>query len=383
MRHFSFKILLLCILLPPLLYILTVQAIETHLQKGYAREVENRYLGDTRALLDGSIRLKEAVNENIDRFLRSRKLTDLGLVLKVTVTAKNGTILYPAVFSQEQDAAVSPDATATAAENFALLNDGLVLAVETKLEHLAVLPLLILFIYMFTAVAILYFHYRSVSSRLLGKEREREAEIERLRSQEESITRDLENIRLQREALNADLQQVKSELSDEKVKASRNEDEMIDEIEGLEQELRENLDHQQQQLQEIEVLKQQIQQFEKGLRKGEKQKSRAEQAAAKRFSAIYKNIDISNRAIDGFVELNEELKIKAEEVIHQLNEDPGQVIVKRKVFIGKRDKKSIMEVIFGYKGRLYFRTAGDGNVEVLAIGTKNTQTREMEYLNRL
>jgi hypothetical protein len=383
MRHFSFKILLLCILLPPLLYILTIQAIESRFQKHCARQIENRYLGDTRTLLDGTIRLKDAVNENIDRYLGSRRLTELGLALKVTVTTKNGTILYPAVFGQEQDAAMPPDAAAVAAENFALLSDGLQLSVETKIEHLAVLPLLILAVYVFAAVAILYFHYRTVSLWLLREEQEREAEIERLRNQEERITVDLDEILRQRETLHADLHRLKSELSDEKRKASRTEDDMIEEIETLEQQLQENLDHQQQQLDEIEALKEQIQQSEKGLRKGEKQKLRAEQAAAKRFAAIYKNIDISSRAVDGFVELSEELKIKAEEVIHQLNENPGQVIVKRKVFIGKRDKKSVMEVIFGYKGRLYFHAASDGKVEVLAIGTKNTQAREMEYLNKL
>ena len=90
---------------------------------------------------------------------------------------------------------------------------------------------------------------------------------------------------------------------------------------------------------------------------------------------------MSAKALSAF--LDEQIKIKAEEVIHQLNENPDQVIIKRKVFIGKRDKKSVMEVIFGYKGRLYFHAASDGKVEVLAIGTKNTQARELEYLAKL
>ena len=89
MRHFSFKLLLLCILLPPLLYVFTIQAVETHLLKLYTRELENRYLGDTRALLDGTMQVKDAINENIDRYLQSKKLTDLGMVLKVTVNLIN------------------------------------------------------------------------------------------------------------------------------------------------------------------------------------------------------------------------------------------------------------------------------------------------------
>ena len=43
----------------------------------------------------------------------------------------------------------------------------------------------------------------------------------------------------------------------------------------------------------------------------------------------------------------------------------------------------MLEVIFAYKGRLYFRNTKDKRVEVPAIGTKNTQARELEYLAKL
>ena len=76
------------------------------------------------------------------------------------------------------------------------------------------------------------------------------------------------------------------------------------------------------------------------------------------------------------------MKIKAEEVIHQLNENPSLVTIKRKVFGGK-GQKTVLEVIFGYKGRLYFRNTKEQRVEVLAMGTKNTQARELEFLARL
>jgi len=101
-----------------------------------------------------------------------------------------------------------------------------------------------------------------------------------------------------------------------------------------------------------------------------------------RFNTLYKNLEFHNKAVSGYVELSEELKMKAEEVIHQLNEDPGLVKIKRKVFGGK-GHKTVLEVIFGYKGRLYFRNTSDKRVEVLAIGTKNTQARELEFLARL
>ena len=44
---------------------------------------------------------------------------------------------------------------------------------------------------------------------------------------------------------------------------------------------------------------------------------------------------------------------------------------------------TVQEVIFSYKGRLYFRKVKDSKIEVLAIGTKNTQARDLEFLDNL
>jgi hypothetical protein len=76
------------------------------------------------------------------------------------------------------------------------------------------------------------------------------------------------------------------------------------------------------------------------------------------------------------------MRIKGEEVIHQLNEDPSLVTIKRKVF-GKKGRQTVLEVVYGYKGRLYFRKTGEGRIEVLAVGTKNSQQKDLEFLNNL
>jgi hypothetical protein len=76
------------------------------------------------------------------------------------------------------------------------------------------------------------------------------------------------------------------------------------------------------------------------------------------------------------------MKIKGEEIIHKLNEDPSFVSVKRKVF-GKKGRATVQEVIFSYKGRLYFRKKKDGQIEILTIGTKNTQAKDLEFLDNL
>jgi hypothetical protein len=97
---------------------------------------------------------------------------------------------------------------------------------------------------------------------------------------------------------------------------------------------------------------------------------------------LYKNLLVSQRAVDGLVELNEEMRLKAEEVIHQLNANPDLVTIKRKVF-GKKNRETVLEVVFAYKGRLYFRRGTDRRLEIVAIGTKNTQERELEFLASL
>ena len=102
----------------------------------------------------------------------------------------------------------------------------------------------------------------------------------------------------------------------------------------------------------------------------------------KRFATLYKNIAVNDRAIEGLVDLNDELRLKAEEIVHQLNSNPDLVTVKRKVF-GKKNRETVLEVVFAYKGRLYFRRGADRRVEVLAVGTKNSQERELEFLGNL
>ena len=51
--------------------------------------------------------------------------------------------------------------------------------------------------------------------------------------------------------------------------------------------------------------------------------------------------------------------------------------------IYKRKNKTLFEVIFAYKGRLYFRKAKDNRIEVLTVGTKNTQVKDLEFLDNI
>ena len=377
MKYLSFKILILCILLPPVLYILSVQSIENHLKVRYLSEIENIYIGETRSLFDGSVRLQDAVNKNIDLFLQNKALISYGVRVNIAVATKQGTILYPALFEEEQESFLPSDPIRVAADNYNLMNEGLRVQVDLKLEHNTLLSNAFLSVYVFASVLALYFYYRAGLKKAKIEELEKSAEIDRLLNIEKKYTDNLIALEKEKENLSAKYAQIKKELRNEKVRATSNEDEMIAEIVSLEEKIETNLALQDKQRNEIDALKEKSNRSEGG-----KPKTKNFHAVQKRFMTLYKNISINERAITGFIELTDDLKIKSEAIIHQLNEDPRLVPVKRKVFGGKNLEK-VLEVIFAYKGRLYFRKPKDSKIEILALGTKNTQAKELEFLSSL
>ena len=382
MRYFSFKILVFCILLPPVLYTSTAYFLEGYFRDRYKSEIEQLYIGDPQPLLDGSLRLRDVINRNIDHFLQTRGFLSRGIEVVVTVMTRSGTLLYPIILESEYASPLTSNPAQVAANNYALLSEGLVVKVETKFLHFKMVSNLILACCILLSVLILYFHYRSAMQKIQDADRERMSEIDRLQEMERINTERLEASTRERERLKSEFERLKITLEDEKKKAGRNEDELFEEIESLEAKLNENLKLQNARMAEILELKEQIKQHEEGQLKTDRQREKTSEAVTKRFNTLYKNLDFHKRAITGYVELNDELKMKAEEVIHQLNEDPSLVRIKRKVF-GHKGHETVLEVLFGYKGRLYFRNDKDRGIEVLAIGTKNTQTRELEFLARL
>jgi hypothetical protein len=376
MQHFSFKVFLICILLPPLLYVFTLQALENHMRERYTREIEEIYTGDTRSLFDGSIPLKNAISRNIDNYLRESRLINWGVKANVQVTTKQDTILYPSAFEKE-DSLEMPDPLKTAADNYKLMNEGLVVRMDVKLEHNRLLSNAILSFYILASILVLYSYYRAGAHKARQDDMERAGEIDRLQELERKRIDRLKALEREKISLSSEIRQTKRTLEDEKIRASRNEDELIADIVSLEDKLEKNLALQKDQQAQIDALKDQIKRSEGG-----KPTVMAADSTLKRFNALYKNISMHKRAITGYNDLVDDMKIKSEEIIHQLNDDPGLVPIKRKVF-GRKGRETVLEVIFAYNGRLYYRNKKGNKIEVLAIGTKNTQAKDLEFLNNL
>lgn len=382
MKFLSFKILILCILLPPVLYIISVQSIEGHLKKRYANDIEDIYTGNTQSLFDGDITLKDAINKNIDHYLQSKIMIQWGVKTNITVTTKGNTILYPAIFDNQKDTLLPPDPLQVAADNFKLMNEGLVIDVNVVLEHITFLSNVILAFYICISVIVLYIYYRSGIKKAMQEDTEKTKEIVRLQELEKTNTDTLKALVQDEKNLKSEIAKIKKNLKKERIKASINEDEMIKEIIQLEEKLNENLALENEKQEEIDALKEKIKFFENERLNDIKQKTKLFDSVRKRFKALYKNVTINERAINGFIDLTDDMKIKGEEIIHNLNNDPKMVPIKRKVFSKKR-RTNVQEVIFSYKGRLYFRKTKENKIEILTIGTKNTQAKDLEFLDSL
>jgi len=371
MRFIPFKLLILCILLPPLMYLMTVSFLETYLQRKYDKGINNVYLSDMNDILNGLTTLKSSINTSIETYLRNNLFLKTGGILDIRVTTKGGAILYPATYQNVAVDNLTTDPVKLAEKNFALLNEGTEVQVGVKIRHTSFLALGLLFFYELLFLGGLYQYYRKVRSSNRREELEKSNELNRLQELENQRLEQIRQLSKERESLLSDYDQLQSTFEKEKSQLEKTEEDLFIEIETLERKLT-----------EIDILKEQIQELESIHQVAVKQKEKSADRLGKRFKALYKNIDITSRALESLVDMNEDMSLKAEEIIHQLNSDSALVPVKRKVFT-KKGNATAFEVTFAYNGRLYFRKSKDNRAEVLTVGTKNTQQKDLTYIDSL
>ncbi|MFZ2634562.1 MAG: hypothetical protein WA081_01405 [Desulfosalsimonadaceae bacterium] len=371
MRIIPFRLLVLCILVPPMLYLLTVSFLETYLERKYDKGINNVYLSDMNDILNGLTSIKSSINTSIETYLRKNLFLKARGILDIRVTTKGGTILYPATYQNFGADDLTTDPVKLAEKNFALLNEGTEVQVGVKIKHTSFLAIGLFFFYELMFMGGLYQYYRKVRSSNRREEFEKSNELTRLQELENQRLEQISQLSKERESLLSDYDQLQSTFEKEKSQLEKTEEDLFVEIETLERKLT-----------EIDILKEQIQELESIHQVTLKQKEKAADRLGKRFKALYKNIDISSRALECFVDMNEDMSLKAEEVIHQLNSDASLVTVKRKVFT-KKGNTTAFELTFAYNGRLYFRKSKDNRIEILTIGTKNTQQKDLTYIDSL
>jgi hypothetical protein len=112
-------------------------------------------------------------------------------------------------------------------------------------------------------------------------------------------------------------------------------------------------------------------------------KARGAELLARRLRTLYKSLEVDERAIDDLIALRDEtMKLKAEEKLKRLEEEADNVAVRRKVG-GLPDHLSIFELGFAGKGRIYYTRGKQQRFRILAVGAKNSQDADLDYLRRL
>ena len=369
MKTIPFKILILCILLPPVLYLVTISSLESYLQKKYEKDLTNVYLSDMNDILSGLVDIKRAIHTAVSGYLQDRFFVALGGRIDVDVTTDQGGILYPSTYMSSNLDNIAADPAELSAKNFEVLNEGIQLKANVAIPHYSFLAINLLLFYIFIFLGGLYGYHRKVAYKIQLDESQKNMELNRLKELEQERLEKIGELSEERELLITEYDHLKTTLKKEKSLAEKTEEDLFEEIETLEKKLG-----------QIEELKTQIAELEKIQTHQTKQKEKAVEKLEKRFKTLYKNVEITPRVLGALADMADDMSLKAEEVILQLNNDPDMVSVKRKVF-SKKGTVTTFEVVFGYKGRLYFRRTNKNKIQILTIGSKNTQQKDMIFID--
>lgn len=342
-------------------------------------------------VVTGQTRLQDEVHNNVEIFITGQKLRRLGVMVQASVRTGHGRQLYPAFDLQTglDEHLEGRDGhhldelrkSLVARENISILQEGLIYNLSVRIPHNTWLSNIILIFYILSFSLVLYriYHQRVHLSELAAQKQQEELELTRSRlaqaqsflneysDKEKTYTNELESLRKDLEA------------ADDRLKLT--EDEALAEIELLEKKLSDATAQRETQELEILNLNDHLEKLSKDIRQKDKKRQKLVDQQLKRFSTLYKRLKFHDKAIQGFMDLPSDLQLKAEEVIHTLNEDLQKVSVKRKVF--SRGNETSFETEFAYRGRIYWSRNPQGQAEVLTIGTKNTQTKDLKYLEGL
>jgi hypothetical protein len=386
-RVASFRFIYLAIFSFLLLWVVGVGLVETLLDLHF-----ERVLGEAVEVDPSSRSIATRIHERVDVALRDSLWIRVGGVHVVAlVSGADGRHLYPGAPPPD------PDPMAAMGEADLLLPASVELTVS--MPYNAVVSILILVGFAAIHVQGLFVYYRRLARReeeLLRSavqfrdaaaaraediERELEQVRGRLDAAEPTDGKHVEEIRgLQRErtALQQQLARLahrEAELREQSVQAT----DLQSEHQALEELLDEALEDLQGKDEEIRSLQTRL----KRAAREAPARSREGEQLGRRLRALYKNVEIDDRAVRDLVALRDDsMKLKAEESIKRLSDDVASAAVRRKVG-GLPPVVPIFELGFAGKGRIYYTNGSQRRYRILSVGAKNTQKTDLEYLHRI
>ncbi len=388
MKRLPFHILFSCIFLPPVLYVLSLQAMEVLVQKKWTSKLQGALISDSKLLLQGRIRIEDEIQKNVETFIRSRDALKWGFSAQITVATKAGRRLYPSsvsyafdsgMFPQGKSAPVPTETLSVAENNLTIMDEGISLSLTVQIPRNAWLANGVLIFYIIIFTFVLYKAYLSSAKAAKHLEMRNQQALEAANEKLNIAQKRLTDVTTRESSFQKEIETLKTDLDLASDKVKEAEDEAIDEMERLEKKLHESVDLKEEMELEVLRLGEELESIESAQKIPPKKQRKKIDNASKRFKTLYKNLVIQPRAIEGFLNLEIDMQLRAEELIHSMNEDISKLIVKRKVF-SKKGASPAFECEFGYRGRIYWRSGSGTKTEVLVIGTKNSQAKDLAYL---
>ena len=393
MKYLSFRTFLICILLPPALYLLTLQGMEIFFLNKWSAELREAIVSDTRPMMEGKKRIEDDIAGIIGHHLDQSLGIKAGIQAEIFVMTRANRLLYPQFnfekagkfgpyIDHEEKKPVSLEDMAQIAENNQrILQEGIKLVLSVNIPRNSWLSIGILTMYIMLFVFLPYWAYllktKEARELKISKQKAIEAANKNLTETQEKLT----EVSAREKKDQSEIKRLKSDLDLAGTKVRATENEALAEIEILDQDLQKNIKLKEELETEVRRLEKELRKIESSPIPPNKQQKEVIDTT-KRFKTLYKNLEISSRAIDGFMSLEANLQLQAEELIHAINEDGSKVSVKRKVFT-RKGVLAVFECEFGRSGRIYWSPAPGSKRQVWVIGTKNTQNKDLAYIDKL
>ncbi|RLC31950.1 MAG: hypothetical protein DRH37_01830 [Deltaproteobacteria bacterium] len=351
-------------------------------------------ISDSKSLLEGRTRIEDEIRKKISDYLASKHILKWGVIARIVVKSGSGRWLYP-VFdreipdlpespstSQDKDLNPSKDMIRIARHNWKIMQQGIRFGLSVRIPKETLLANGILFFYIFVFLSLLYGVYRKTAKEARRIEIRNQEAMEAVNKSLETARNRLKEIALREKDYRQEISRLRDDLHLATDRVRETEEEALSEMEQLEKKLRENASVKEDLEFEVLHLKEELERLESVRKIPAKKQQKQVQVTLKRFRTLYKNIVIQERAVEGFLNLGTDLQLRAEELIHNMDVDSTKLTVKRKIF-SRKGSIPTFECEFGYRGRIYWRPGPGSKTEILVIGTKNSQTKDLAHIEKL
>ena len=194
---------------------------------------------------------------------------------------------------------------------------------------------------------------------------------------------EIESLRTERARLQEKLDALGRREDELRAQAGRMQEALATERESLEELLDDALADLSRKDEELRSLSEKLKRVDQGRGEAAAPRAREIDLLGLRLRALYKNLEVDDRAVRDLLGLGDEtMKLRAEESIKRLSDDVETAAVRRKVG-GLPAHLTIFELGFAGKGRIYYTLGRQRRFRILAVGAKNTQKTDLEYLSRL